>query len=270
MSRGRGFFDEIGFVLVHRRLMFEFAKREIADRYTGQILGVAWALITPVATIVVFLFLFGAVLQLKMGGAEGGGDLTTFLVSGLVPWLAFQDCIARAPGVIAGQAYLVKQVTFPIEVLPYKSVAPAVIMLTVGELLLVGYVAFTTGQVPWTFLLIPLLCVMLLVLCIGFTLLLAAVGVFLRDLKDVVSLLLFVGIYIAPVFYALDKVPPALRPLVLLNPFTYVVLAFQDASFSGAIVHPWAWTVFAGLSVVVYWAGVSLFALTRPFFGSHL
>lgn len=267
----RGFTGEVAFVLSHRRLMYEFARREIADRYTGQILGVAWAIITPAAYILVFLFIFGAVFKLKIAGAgNGAADLTTFLVSGLIPWLAFQDCVARAPAAVSAHAYLVKQVTFPIEVMPYKSVAPALVTLIVGETLLLLYVAVTTGQVPATFALVPLLSAMLLMLCVGFTLILSAVGVFLRDLKDIVNLLLFVGIYIAPVFYSLEKVPGALKLLVLLNPFTYVVIAFQDATFTGVIAHPWAWTTFAILSVVAYWVGVRLFALCRPFFGSHL
>jgi lipopolysaccharide transport system permease protein len=249
--------------------MAEFARREIADRYTGQILGVAWAIITPAAYILVFLFIFGAVFKLKVAG-DSAADLTVFLVSGLIPWLVFQDCLGRAPGVISAQAHLVKQVTFPIEVLPYKSVAPALLTLIVGEILLLGYVLLTTGQLPVTFALLPLLCVLLLMLCVGFTLILSAIGVFLRDLKDVVNLVLFVGIYLAPVFYSLDKVPDVLRPLVLINPFTYVVIAFQDATFTGAIVHPWAWGIFSVLSIVIYWVGVRLFALLRPFFGSYL
>jgi lipopolysaccharide transport system permease protein len=256
----------------HRRLAFELSKRELLDRYAGQLLGSAWALLHPTLTVLVFLFLFGKVLKLKIGGEHvpANGDFTIYLLSGLLPWLVLQDVMSRGSSLIVSQAHLVKQVAFPLDVLPIKVIPPAFVILLVGLSLLMVYRLVFVGPLPWTYLTIPLLIAELVTICIGMALFLAAIGVFARDLKDVIQVVTFVGIYVSPIIYTLDTVPHGMRVLVLLNPFTSIILMFQDALFYGAIVHPWAWVISAVLSLLFFLVGARVFHSTRLFFGSYL
>jgi lipopolysaccharide transport system permease protein len=256
----------------NRRLTFELAKRELLDRYAGQLFGSAWAVFHPALTILVFLFLFGEVLKVKLGGANlpVSNDFTTYLLSGLLPWLVIQEVMTRGSSLIVSNAPLVKQVAFPLDVLPIKTIPSAFVILMVGLGLLMIYTLLFVGPLHWTYLLLPYLIVLLALLCIGMALLLASLGVFLRDLKDVVQVFAFVGIYVSPIFYTLDTVPGKLRILVLMNPFASTIFTFQDTLFYGAIIHPWAWPISALLSLMIFVVGARVFSSTQHYFGSYL
>ncbi len=131
----------------HRRLTFELAKRELLDRYTGQLFGSAWAIFHPALTVLVFLFLFGEVLKSKVGGGNlpVNNDFTTYLLAGLLPWLVLQDVMTRGAGLVVNQAHLVKQVAFPLDVLPIKAIPPAFVVLLVGLSLLAVYTLLFVG-----------------------------------------------------------------------------------------------------------------------------
>jgi lipopolysaccharide transport system permease protein len=259
-------------IVRHRRLTFELAKRELFDRYAGQLLGSAWAIFHPALTVLVFLFLFGAVLKLKVAGGNlpVNNDFTTYLLAGLLPWLVVQDIMARGPGLVVSHAHLVKQVAFPLDVLPMKAIPPAFVVLIVGLSLLAIYTLLFIGPLHWTYLTVPFLIALLALLCTGMGLFLSAVGVFARDLKDIAQVISFVGIYVSPVFYTIDTVPRTLRLLVLMNPFTPMILSFQDALFYGAFTHPWAWCIFAALSLASFIIGARVFYSTQQYFGSYL
>jgi len=252
--------------------VLELAKRELLDRYAGQLFGSAWAVLHPALTVLVFLFMFGEVLKVKLGGANLpiNNDFTTYLLSGLLPWLVIQEVMTRGSNLIVNSAHLVKQVAFPLAVLPIKTVPSAFVILLVGFGLLIAYTLVFVGALHWTYVLVPYLVLMLACLCIGMALFLSAVGVFMRDLKDIVQVLAFVGIYVSPVFYTLDTVPGKLRLLVLFNPFTSTILTFQDALFYGAIIHPWAWVTSFLLSVFALAIGARVFSSTEHYFGSYL
>ncbi|WP_074830937.1 MULTISPECIES: ABC transporter permease [Bradyrhizobium] len=256
----------------HRRLALELSKRELLDRYAGQFFGAAWALFHPALTVLVFLFLFGEVLKLKISGTNIPPNVgfTTYLLAGLLPWLVLQDVMGRGATLITSQAHLVKQVAFPLDVLPIKSIPPAFVILLVGLILLAGYTLVFVGPLPWTYIMLPLLISELAIICVGVALLLSAVGVFVRDLKDFVQIFTFVGIYVSPIIYTIDAIPSKLRLLIMLNPFTSIILVFQDALFYGAFIHPWAWVISALLSLAIFLVGARVFYSTQHFFGSYL
>jgi lipopolysaccharide transport system permease protein len=258
-------------IISSRRLTVELAKRELLDRYAGQMAGAAWALLHPLLTLVVYLFLFSAILRLKIPAVgNSSGDFTIYLLAGLLPWLALQDVAGRAATLIVSQAHLVKQVAFPLEVLPVKAIPPAFVLLIIGIFVLGAYTLFNTSGVPWTYLLLPLPVGLLFMLCAGIALGLSALGVFVRDAKDIVQLLVFVGLYVSPVFYTLEAVPSILRPAVLANPFSYMILVFQDCLYYGAIMHPGSWLIYVAASFGAFIFGSWMFVTTRPFFGSYL
>jgi lipopolysaccharide transport system permease protein len=259
-------------IVRNRRLTIELSKRELLDRYTGQLFGSAWAILHPALTVLVFLFFFGEVLKVKVGGAHlpANNDFTIYLLSGLLPWLVLQDVLTRGSTLVVNNAHLVKQVAFPLDVLPIKAIPPAFVILLVGLLLLIVYTLMTTFALPATYLVLPLLLVELILLCVGIALFLSALGVFIRDLKDIVQVFSFVGVYVSPIFYTIDTVPAKLRALVFLNPFTPIILTFQDVLFYGSFAHPWAWVVSIVLSVAALLIGARVFNTTQHYFGSYL
>jgi lipopolysaccharide transport system permease protein len=253
----------------YRQLTLEMTRREIGDRYAGQFLGKAWAIGHPLIMMLVLVVIFAYVFKVDIK-SKIGLDYTAYLLAGLIPWITVQEVMAKGATVVVGNANLVKQVVFPIEVLPVKSVMASLLSQLVAMAALVLYVLLRHWFVPASYLLlVPLLLVQILGM-LGLSALLAALGVYFRDLKDLVQVFCFAGMYAMPLFYNIDMVPPAIKPFVYANPFTYMLLCYQDACFHGGMDHPYAWVVFTVLSLGTFYAGMRVFERLKPLFGNVL
>ena len=239
----------LSLLLRHRHLIWAMAKREIFERYAGQMLGAAWAFAHPLILMGVYLFIFGYVFRVRIGGtADLPLDYPTYLLAGIVPWLTLAESLNKAPTAITNNASLVKQVVFPLEVLPAKTVLASMLAQTTGLVVLVAYVLISYGSLPRTYLLLPLVILMQFMLTVGLAFLLSAIGVFIRDLKDIVQVLTLIGVYLLPVLYLPAMVPELFRPLLYVNPFTYLIWCYHDVCYFGRLEHPVAWLVMVPLS----------------------
>lgn len=253
----------------NRRITWELAKREHADRYAGQAFGVVWAIVHPLFLIGLYVFVFKFVFKQNFGGTdELPFDYTVYLLSGLVCWLSSQDALIRSCSAIVSKSDLVRQVVFPLEILPVKVVLSSLFTLAVSIAVIVGYVAITFGRIPLVYLMLPLLVALQALFLTGIGFVLAVTGVFMRDIKDFIQVFATAGVYLMPVVYLPNMVPPLFKPFLYLNPFSYLVWCFQDVLFFGRIEHPVAWVVcLVGGSMVLLW-GYRLFDRLRPAFGS--
>jgi lipopolysaccharide transport system permease protein len=255
----------------YRGLLLAMTRRELIDQYAGQVIGSLWVFIHPLAVMALFVFLFAHVFKTKVGGTlDMPLDYTTYLLSGLIPWMALQQAMARGSVSLTSKANLVKQVVFPIEILPVIAVLAGAFPSLVGFVALVGYVALVHGWPPATYLVLPALLLMQTLLTVGIVFLLAALGAFIRDIKDIVQILSTYGVYVLPIFYLPLWVPGIFRPVLYVNPFSYVIWCYQDALYFGRFDHPWAWGVFAVESIALLMLGYRVFRRLKPFFGNVL
>lgn len=259
-----------GSLIRNRRLLFEMAKRDISDRYSGQVLGVIWAVVHPIMTILVFIFMFAVVFRMKVdSGLDIPGDHTLYMVSGIIPWLVVADVLGRSSTIVSSQAALVKQVVFPVEILPVKMVLATLPTFLIGFSGLTIY-GLIVGRATFALLLYPLAAVPFYLFLLGVSFALSAVGIFLRDTREFIQMYALIGIYVAPIFYFMDWVPQRLRFLVYLNPITVYVVSFHDAAYYGG-VHSWAvWLAALFLGIVTILIGAMIFARLKPHFGSYL
>jgi lipopolysaccharide transport system permease protein len=152
-------FKEVMILLTkHRQLTLAMTKREIGERYAGQVLGVIWAIGHPIILIGVYLFIFAFVFKARVGGTvDLPFNYTVYILSGLIPWMSFQESMSKGSTVIIGNANLVKQVVFPIEVLPVKGVLASLLTQFVASLVLILYVLIRYHHLFLTYLFGPLL-----------------------------------------------------------------------------------------------------------------
>jgi lipopolysaccharide transport system permease protein len=246
-------------------------KREIGERYAGQVLGLFWTVGHPLAMMGVFVFIFAVVFKMKVGGTyELPLDYTTYLLSGLIPWITFQESMSKGTMAIVGNANLVKQVVFPLEVLPVKGVLASFVTQGVSLIILIAYVLLKYGTLPWTYILLPVLLVFQCMAMVGVSYVLSAVGIYFRDLKDFVQVFSLVGMYLMPVFYLPAMVPRIFRPVLYINPFSYMIWCYQDVFFFGRFEHPWAWIVYFFLSTAIFYGGYRTFRKLKIMFGNVL
>lgn len=255
----------------YRQLTLEMARRELSDRYAGQFFGAFWTIGHPLTLMLVFVFIFGFVFKMKLGGThEMPLDYTTYLLSGLIPWLAFAESMSKASSVIVGNANLVKQVVFPIEVLPVKGVIVSIFTQCIFLGLLTVYVLVSQQTLHWTYALIPVLTFLQVLAMIGVSYILSAIGVYFRDVKDFVQVFSTVGVYLMPIFYLPEAVPKVFRVALYANPFSYLIWCYQDVLYFGRFVHGWAWLIFAAMSLGVFVIGYRLFRKLKLMFGNVL
>lgn len=267
----QAFTEVVSLLTRHRDLTWEMAKRELSERYAGQAFGLLWAIAHPVFMIGLYVFIFAFVFKMKIGGTvEMPLDYTTYLLSGLVAWMCFQESMTKSCSAITANSALVKQVVFPLEILPVKGVLAALFPQLVSLVILIVYVLITHGSLPLTYLLLPVLIAMQLMAMIGVAYILAPIGAYFRDIKDFVQLFALAGVYLMPVFYLPTWVPALFKPLLYLNPFSYLVWCYQDALYYGRFEHPWAWGVTGFVSLATFVIGYRIFRKLKPALGNLL
>jgi lipopolysaccharide transport system permease protein len=270
-ANARAFGEGVALLRSHPRLIFEMAREDLTGRYRGQLLGSAWALIHPLAMALLYLFIFGVVMSQRVGGTrEMPLSYTAYLLSGLIPWLTFQTSILSSVTAITGNSALVKQFIFPIEVLPVRDVVSSLVTWFVGMAATLSYVFLREGAVQPTWALLPIVLAAQCLAMIGVAFLFSAIAVFFRDIKDFINLFTLVAMFLMPVVYLPGWVPEIFRPVIWINPFTYMVWVYQDVIYFGRIEHPMAWVLyFLGAPLVFAW-GARTFRATKPLYSSVL
>jgi lipopolysaccharide transport system permease protein len=253
----------------HRQLTWEFTKRELQERYAGQMLGTVWTLGHPLLLMALYVFVFGYVFRIRIAGETSGADYAAYLLAGLIPWLAFQESMTKGTTVIVQSAGLVKQVVFPVEILPVKGVLASIFTELVCFAVLFAYVVWRDAF-SWMWLLLPALLAVQALAMIGTCYVLASVGVFIRDVKDIVVVFTVAGLYLMPTLYAPGTIPEGLVAFFWFNPFSHMVWCFQDVIYFRRIVHPTSWLAFPLLSAAVFYLGFRVFRRLRPMFGDAL
>ncbi|MDQ7824721.1 MAG: ABC transporter permease [Candidatus Eremiobacteraeota bacterium] len=265
-------FREVTLLLTrHRQLTFEMARREVTERYLGQVFGAFWVFAHPLVLMGVYIFIFAFVFKVKIGGTyDLPLNYTIYLLSGLIPWLGVQESMSKGTTAITANANLVKQVVFPIEILPVKGVIASLFTQVVFLVFLIGYVLISYRLLPWTYALLPLLLFFQALGMIGINYFLSSISPYFRDLKDFVQVFVVIGVYLVPAFYLPEFVPELFRPLLYLNPFSYLIWCYQDVLYFGRIDHSFAWVVFPFLALLSFYGGYRVFRKLKIMFGNVL
>lgn len=267
----QAFFEALRFLRNQRALILSMGRRDIRKRYAGQILGSFWAVGHPLFQMGVMVFVFAVVFKTRIGGTyEMPLDYTVYILSGLSAWLSLSPVLASSSTSITSNANLIKQFTFDARMLPATEVVSGAVFWVVSVSIVILYTLLVHGSLPWTYLLLPVLTAIHFMTALGCAWALAALSVFLRDIKDLITLLTTAMIYLLPIVYLPTWVPEIFRPFLLANPFSYLIWVYQDVFYFGRIEHPWAWLIAPLFAIFVFVSGYRLFRRLQPMFGSVL
>jgi lipopolysaccharide transport system permease protein len=230
------------------------------------VLGLSWAVIQPLALLVLYTFVFSYVLRLRLGGADSTATFALYLFCGMLPWLAFSEGLTRSATVILEQAHLIKKVVFPSEILPPYVVTSALVIELFGlAVLLVAVAVFYRGP-SWSMLLLPPILLLQFLLTVGVGWLLASVNVFLRDVGQVLGLGLTLWLFVTPIFYPAELVPARFRWVLDLNPMYYLVQAYRDVLLEQRAPLLSHGIALAAMALAVFVVGHWFFRRSRPAF----
>ena len=199
----------------------EFLLRELRTRFAGSMSGGLWAVFQPLIQLAVYYFAFVFIFKVSVPGENPPGYLA-FLAAAMWPWFAFSEAIIRATTVIHENSALIGKVAVPRAVLVVASVAATFLVHLTGFVFIIGVLAFATndidliGIVPALLLIIPLF-----IFALGLTMLLSAVQVFIRDLSQILTQIVTLLMFAAPILYARTAMPERFRAAMDLHPFTF-------------------------------------------------
>lgn len=247
-------------------LILSLARRELAARYRGSVLGIVWAILTPIVMITIFTLIFSGIFKARFGASTSQWDYALYLFCGLLPWNAFQESLQLSASTIVGHANLVKRVVFPLETLPVSICLAAVANQLFGTIVLIVAIITLRHEVHLTIVFLPLVLLPQLIATCGIAWLVASLGVFVRDIVQGIALVLMAWMYLTPIIYPESLVPESYRFAVNLNPFTPLVRNYRRFLLEGASPDWIGLAYFSAFALLSFVIGYWWFARTRKNF----
>jgi ABC-type polysaccharide/polyol phosphate export permease len=228
------------------RLLRVQLRQELQLRYVGSVAGVYWSVINPLIQVLVYVVLVTFIFKAKLNATSGGKfDYAVFVLAGMSPWLAIQDGFINSASSLIRHSSIVKNVVFPLELLPVTAVVATLAPLAISLAALGTLLGASGRSVGPSLVMLPLLVGIQLLFTLGFALFLAVITVFLRDLQFMLPVLFQVVLLATPILYLARDVPHPLAQIMRVNPLTYIVTAYRSVFYDGN------WPSAAGLGYTV-------------------
>ncbi len=264
-------FALFGTLKTHRSLIYNLVKREVIGRYRGSMMGILWSFFNPVLMLVVYTFVFSVVFKARwVGGTDSKTEFALVLFAGLMVYNLFAECINRSPGLVLGNVNYVKKVVFPLEILPVVAIGSAAFHLLVSLLVWLIFYLIYFGIPQATLLLFPLVLMPFFLLTLGFSWFLASLGVFLRDVSQIVGVMTTALMFLSPIFYPITALPQEYHIFLQINPLTFVIEQARDVMIWEKGMNWIAWAIYLLLAAIMAWLGFAWFQKTRKGFANVL
>lgn len=254
----------------YRGLVQSLVARELKARYRGSVLGFFWSFINPLLLLLIYTFVFSVVLPgTRPAEIE---PYALFLFCGILPWTWFSASLSEASGVLISSGNLIKKVLFPAEILPLVTVLANMVHFFLGLPILGAFLAYygaplRAGELVW----FPVIVLVQLVFTAGLALVLSALTVHFRDIRDILSNLLTFWFFATPIIYPMSQAPGMARRLLDLNPFTHLAVSYQEVLFYDGPFGHWKWLLALGAaSALMFLGGYFLFDRLRDSFAEEV
>ncbi|MEO7931654.1 MAG: ABC transporter permease [Chthoniobacterales bacterium] len=248
----------------YRELFQVLAWRDLSVRYKQTIIGVAWALIRPFLTMVVFTVIFGRVAKLP---SEGSTPYALMVFAGMLPWTFFATALSEASGSLVSNSNLISKVYFPRLIVPTATVVVAFVDFLISFIILVGMMVWFRFLPGWQILLLPVFVLIAFLTSLGPGLWITALNVKYRDFRYVIPFIVQFGLYISPVGFSSSVIPEKWRLLYSLNPMVGVIDGFRWCLLGGQSAIDWqAFGLSLGVTAFFLWLGIRQFRKTEKSF----
>ena len=241
----------------YRELFYFLAWRDILVRYKQTIIGMAWALIRPFLTMVVFTIIFGKIAQLP---SEGNAPYAILVFAAMLPWQFFSNSLSGCSNSLIANSNLISKVYFPRLIVPTSAIVVSFVDFMISGMILLGLMAWYDFIPSWRIITLPLFIAIALIASMGTGLWLASLNVQYRDFRYIVPFIVQFGLYISPVGFSSNIVPEKWRLLYSLNPMVGVIDGFRWAILSSeSTIYLTGFILSLGLVLVLFASGIWYF-----------
>ena len=256
-------------LLRYRGLIQSLVARELKARYRGSVLGFFWSFINPLFLLLIYSFVFKYILEQR---AEGIENYELFMFCGILPWTWFSSSLIESSGVLISGGNLIKKVLFPAEILPIVTVLANMVHFFFGLSILAGFLIWYQRPLHLSELaLFPVAVLIQLILTLGFALILSALTVHFRDIKDILGNLMTFWFFATPIIYPYFMMKDWQLALLKYNPFTHLAITYQEILYFDGPVGHWFWLLVLGvISVGFFLFGYFVFDRLRDTFAEEV
>jgi lipopolysaccharide transport system permease protein len=241
-------------------------KREILGRYRGSVIGVAWSFLHPILMLCVYTFVFGVVFKARWQSSASTEDFSLNLFAGLIAFNVFAECITRSSGLVLENVSYVKKVVFPLEILSPCILISSLFHALVSILILMLFFMSVHGIPSLSALWLPVVWLPFVLLVLGFSWFLSSLGVYLRDIGQIIGVSVTALMFLSPIFYPVSALPAGIQSWVFLNPLTWVISETRNVLLLGGTPNWVAGLSYTCASLVILVLGYTWFIKTEKGF----
>ena len=252
----------------NRQLIWQMVRRDIASRYRGSMVGLAWSFINPILLLLVYTFVFSVIFKSRWSTDpnESRTDFAIILFAGMIVFNLFSEIVNRAPGLVISNANYVKKVVFPLEILPWVALGSALFHTMISLLVLLVVQFLLKLYLPWTGIFFPLTLLPLIFASMGFAWFLSAIGVFVRDIGQMTGIFTTVLFFMSAVFYPISALPKQYQIWLQLNPLVPIITESRKSLVLGQLPDWTSVLIALFVSLVIAFAGFWWFQKVRKGF----
>lgn len=263
-------------IISNRKLIWDLSKNDFKTRFAGSYLGIIWAFVQPIVTVLVYWFVFEKGMHASGINLRSGitAPFVLWLIAGLVPWFFFQEVLSGGTNALMEYSYLVKKVVFQIDILPIiKLISALFVHLFFIAFTIILYACYwyypdlyTLQMLYYTF--------AMMVLLLGLIYATSAMVVFFKDLGQIINIILQIGVWMTPIMWNIDgmELNPILITILKLNPMYYIVAGYRDSLINkaGFWEHPGMTIYYWILTIALFIIGTKIFKKLKPHFADVL
>jgi lipopolysaccharide transport system permease protein len=257
----------------HRDVTAQLAIRNVRSVYGGSVFGILWAGFKPLLMLVVYTVVFGLVFKSRFyrnPASNSPVDFGLALFTGLSIFTILSEALSRAPTIIIANTNFVKKVVFPLDVLIFSDFLATLFNFAVSASILLVFLVIRYHGLPLAALSAPFILAPFILMCLGLSWFLASLGAYLRDLNQMIGVIITVLMFASPIFFPVDALPEPLRRWAFLNPVASVVELTRNALFLGQWPDPVHLAAKYVIDLLILWLGWAWFELTRKGFADVL
>lgn len=248
----------------YREFLKSNVKKDIRGKYKGSFLGVLWSFINPLLSVLVYAIVFPYIMRIKVE------NYLIYLITGIIPWTFFTSSINMGMTSILSNADIIKKVYFPRIILPISTVTSCLVNFLISCIIILLFCLGSGLGISIHILWLPLIVVIQYVMLLGFTFVLSAIEMYMRDIEHIVNFVLSMAFYVTPILYTPDIFPAKLAWVLKLNPMAYLVNAYRSIFFYQQVPDMMGLCVVGIFSVVIFFAGYAIFEKLQKGFAEEV
>lgn len=244
--------------------------RDIRTRYMGSYLGFFWSVIHPLTQLLLYYFLFSVVMRIRLGEEYGETSFAIWLIAGLLPWMFFTEVVNRSPNAVLEQASVIKKMVFPSELLPFVHLTAAMVNHFIGIGILTCFLLLLGYGISLKILFVFLYLLMIGIFALGISWLLSSLNVFLRDIGQVIGVIINIWFFLTPISYPSHMIPPEAQGVLRLNPMLYAIDGYRMALLGRGNIDFSGLVIFLIVALITFAVGGLTFQKLKPAFADVL